>query len=236
MGLSCYCAAKLKVGFTLVFCSVLIFGCVSTRTVNKAVTERYQNALVKSLSGANFSVANRVHKDTLVRTKKVRSQFIPALFYWKSSGTFKTNLDSYVTVNLLNKYADDYANTINFKEKLKGRTIELEVVSIPNEFEYKQTTTTLYFIIAASTMFQNQIFPGDQKLEIAYKIYKDGGSFDMGTIVVVASDLEVYREHLSVLKRSEISPKLFLKDYLNIYENQIFLMTKVFIDKLALKL
>lgn len=231
------CSRNILQKIALLLSLFLFLGCVSVKTIDQAVNDRYQNAMVKKFNGSNFSLTNVVTKNDLVKTEKIKSQFIPALFYWKSSGTFEATLDNYVTLNLLNKYADDYANSIKFSEKLNGRKIELNVVSIPEKFEYKQSSTTIFLILAAATNFQNHVIPENADLKVEYKISDNSAAIlNAGVIVVTAADINAYSEHLNVLKMSSASPKTFIKEYLNTYENQVYLMSKIFIDKLSLTL
>jgi len=217
------------------FSLLLLSSCMSIKRVDNAVNDRFKH-IQHLQSVQSFSIVNPVPGGKLSDTKQTKSTSIPALFYWKFSKTYHTDINTVVPLNLFSKYADDYAKTTRLKDKVGERKVELEVISIPKAFDATFTNTTIYLLLAAANSQTNVAQTEAVSLKVAYKILDNAQLAQQGEIEVSYADLEKYSTQLNLSKQSNVDPATFLKGYLELYENIVYLQSKVFIDKLSTQL
>ena len=123
--------------------------CVTTKTINKIVVDKYRYTNLQNLKNDNFSITNTFDGKELVTTKKLKSNFVPAIFYWSSSKIFSTEINHVVIVNSINDYANEYANAINFKNKLGNKQIYLNIKSVPKDFIFSESNNTIFILVFA---------------------------------------------------------------------------------------
>jgi len=221
----------------LVLLSTLLFSsCIGTKGINEVVQNKYSKALKRPLKGENFAITNPIAGGQMVQTKKIKKVVIPAFFYWKFQSVYESDINPYVPINLFNKYADDYAATLNFKNKLANRKVELNVVFIPKSFQFSQTSKTIFLLIAAVNSESNSIKSLSSELKIDYKLMDGSQVAGSGSILITDADIAQYNQQLSLSKRSNMAAKKFIANYLDTYDNYIYLMSKAFVDKLYQKL
>lgn len=213
----------------------LLAGCVTTKSVNGIVTEKYKNFTESGVQSQNFAYQNQFSGGNVATTEKKKNVVIPAFFYWKFSETYHTELHPMVPVKLFNKYADDYAQTLNLQQKLAGRKVELNVVSIPKGFVSTYTDKAYFFILAGFSVTSNEAMTDSEDLRVDYKVTDGQGSSD-GTITVTPAELAAYNAPFNMGKKSSAGPKKFLNNFLDTYESLIYLESRLFVDKLIQKL
>lgn len=226
----------MKKAFTMLMIGILSASCIGAKSINETIHERFSTTKMRSLYGQNFSITNKVGGGDLVQTKKTKSVKIPAFFYWKFQNVFESDMNPYIPVNLFNKYADDYAETLHFRDRLANRTIELNVVDIPKNFEFSQSNTVIFLLVAGVTSESNYMKSLSSELKVEYQIHSGNQITDSGTILINDADLRRYDQQLSLTKQSTTDAKKFITNYFDLYDNYIYLMSKAFVDKLNQKI
>lgn len=192
----------------------------------------------------NFAILNKFANESMVKTTKTKSTFIPAIFYWKSSRTFKIELNKLIPINLVNKYATEYANSIGFKYKLNDKKILLTFRTIPKSFEYNQSSSTLFLICFMVGAEKNIIKADEDDLELAFKIIQNEKVIKTGRLTIGNKDFLKYNSALTIFSNKnetissgkEVSPKKFIKNFLDLYNERTKILSKVLIDKLVEKI
>ena len=224
--------------------AILFTSCIGKKTINDIVKEQYAKTNSEPFDNQNYSITNQFDNDSLVKTKKIKSMFIPAILYWGFSSTLSTEFNNIIPVNLINNHAYEYANAIEFKTKLKGKKIYLNFKSLPKKFELKQSNNTLFVFFSVIITYKNNIKQDDSNLELEYKIVENENEIKSGTIIITNQDFTDYKTDLSGIKNcysilnncKSKSTKVFVKNYLNFYEEKTKILSKIIIDKLSEKL
>lgn len=66
----------------LIIGTTLLYSCVSTQKYANYVNLKYAQQNQTSIDNSYIEYENNNHFDSIVRTKKIKSFFIPALVYW----------------------------------------------------------------------------------------------------------------------------------------------------------
>ena len=224
---------------------LMLTNCVTTKTINKIVIDKYRYTNLQNLKNDNFTITNTFDGKELVTTKKLISTFIPAIFYWSSSQMFNTEINQGVIINSINDYANEYANSIYFKNKLANKKVYLSIKSVPKDFVFAESNSTIFVLVYAIDSNKKNIKPDNLDLEVDYKIVaSDGKDLKTGRIVLRTNDLLPLKNQSIdfINKKSQFvlgekkSAKTFIKNYLELYDENINLYSKMLIDKLASKL
>ena len=224
--------------------AIISTSCLGTKSIDDIVKENYAKTTSEPFDNQNYSIINQFDNDSLVKTKKLKSLFIPAILYWGCSSTMSTEFNNIIPINLINNHAFEYANSIEFKSKLKGKKIYLNFKTLPKKFELKQSNNTLFVLFSVIITYKNNIKQDDSNVEFEYKIVENENELKRGTILITNQDFSNYKTDLSGIENSysilnngkSKSTKVFVKNYLNFYEEKTKILSKIIIDKLLEKL
>lgn len=211
---------------SLALIAIAISSCISASKFSGFVQRKYeiqQRAVTYSGDYLTFNFDSLYKIPSLVASTKVTSQFIPAIFYWKWENTINCELDYSIPSRVFKSALILYADSVNLKEKLNDRKIELFVDEIPSRFVYSDKGTTVFVLVASAGQYQEAIFPVQQSLKVRYRITRQGDEPRMGVITVNTNDVII----TNVWK----STKKFTWKYLDGYEKNIQFMTSQFFDR-----
>ena len=158
---------------------------------------------------------------------------------------FNTEINQGVIINSINDYANEYANSIDFKNKLANKKVYLSIKSVPKDFVFAESKSTIFILVYTIDSNKKNIKPDNLDLEVDYRIVaSDGKDLKTGTIVLRTNDLlPLKNQSIDFMnKKSQFalgekkSAKTFIKNYLELYDENINLYSKILIDKLASKL
>lgn len=201
------------------------------------VKNRYEKEGTLFVINDNFIIINKFNNDDLIKTKKNHSYIIPAIFYWESSKTFNSELNPNIPISLLNKYANEYADSIGFKNKLLNKKIYINIKSIAHKFQSKFSHSVI--IVAApgyygsgGYLYKFKITPDKSNLEVEYVIKDEEKILEKATLILNNNDTEDFTRK----NNASDSETLFVNDYLEIYDLHIKMLSKTLIDKLEERL
>jgi hypothetical protein len=149
---------------------------------------------------------------------------VPALVYWQWNNTIKCELSQKQTFLTFNNYLQNYADSLNIKEKLNGQKLIITIDSIPRTFVYTNKGFVVFVLVAYSVGGLEAIFPENDKLVLSYKVVQGTTQTKSGRIEVVNTDLP--------LKNVWKSTKKFTWFYIDQYENNLKNLSKLAIEKL----
>jgi len=202
--------------------------CISTKRYNGFITQKITTAPVAGLPDEkgyiSFVSDKLIATDTPVKTTKLKSIFIPALFYWEWESTMRCEINPLSQVAKVNRWLLYYADSTGLREKLDGRTLEISFEKIPDSFIYSNRGSTIFMIVAYEYSGGEAIFPLDQHLKVTYRIMNGGSEVQNGTIDV-ANDLKPVTNFVK-------STRKFTWNYLDQYDSDLKLLSKKLIDSL----
>ena len=211
---------------TLILAIIFLNSCVSTQKYSKYVTMKYAQQCKTLESNDYIEYENIIENeiDSIVKTEKVKSLFVPALVYWKWNNTIKCELSPKQTFMTFQNHFQYYADSLNIKEKLKEQKLIITIDSIPKTFVYTNKGFVVFMLVAYSYGGLEAIFPENNKLVLSYKVVQGTTQTKSGQIEVVNTDIP--------LKNIWKSTKQFTWFYINQYENNLKRMSKFAIEKL----
>lgn len=211
---------------TLILATILLNSCVSTQKYSKYVNMKYAQQYKTLKSNDYIEYENIIENeiDSIVKTEKVKSLFVPALVYWKWNNTIKCELSPKQTFMTFQNHFQYYADSLIIKEKLNGQKLIITIDSIPKTFVYTNKGFVVFMLVAYSYGGLEAIFPENDKLVFSYKVVQGTTQTKSGQIEVVNTDIP--------LKNIWKSTKQFTWFYIDQYENNLKRMSKFAIEKL----
>ncbi len=199
---------------------MLFSGCISTKKYINYINQKcnQKNELINVNDYVEFKDTINKTTDSIVKAEKIKSYFIPAIFYWEWNNTIKCELSGKQTFNTFYYYFQCYADSLNLKDKLNGEKINISFESIPNTFIY---TNKGYIVIIIIAYFMGQleaIFPENSKLIFTYRILN-------GTKETKSGKIEINNINTPV-KNIWKSTKKFTWMYIDQYVNNLKILSK----------
>lgn len=208
---------------------MLLTSCVSTKKFTSFVEPRFIDAKVNTNSGNFvFDFTNFENTNTPVVSKKLKSQFIPAILYWEWNNTIKCEIDPKIVGQLFQENFLYFADTLKLQDKLQGRKLEIKLEKIPSNFVYTNKGSTIIFIFAYAISTLEAIFPQEQNLMISYKLTEDGKTIKEGKLDVANKD--------QPLKNVWKSTKKFTWLYIDQFKQNNQTMTKEIVENLLIEI
>jgi hypothetical protein len=202
--------------------------CISTQKYADYVNKKYNQKVNTTSFVANdyieFDTTNFKNASNIVQTEKIKSLFIPALFYWQWNNSIKCTFSSQQSLGPFYNNFQHFADSLKFNEKLKGQRLVIQLESIPRTFVYTNKGFVIFAIVAYSTTGIEAIFPENQNLIFSYKIYNGASETKAGRIEINNTD--------GPLKNIWKSTKKFTWLYVDQYENNLKRLIKSACKKL----
>jgi hypothetical protein len=167
------------------FALILLASCVSPMKYQNIVDSKVREFLnVKPVSTGDsliISVQKLPAGDSLVKIKKIRNLFIPAIVFWFWENTLQCEIDPRTVGE---KIAHDIAQHPELSKKMKGNKLELSIEAVPNEFIYSHKGYVLFVMFYAFSGESETIVPVWNDLRVKYWITEPGAETIKGTIIV----------------------------------------------------
>lgn len=212
----------------LIILAISLSSCVGTKRFSKFIYKKYDTHTVESGDRRNsyitISTTNLPTQDSLANVKKIKSLFIPAIFYWQWEGTISCELAPRFQAG---KFATNmllYADSAGLQEKLNGQRLEISIDSLPHSFMYTNKGFTLFFIVGYIMGAVEAIYPQDKNLKISYKLIRDTTQIKIGSFVLARK--------LKTMENIWSTTKKFTWKYLDRNEIMIKILSKEAIEKL----
>lgn len=129
-----------------------------------------QNTDYLKLSAEDIAIQNE-----LVTTKRMKTYFVPAIFFWAGGESTQTDVNNQYFINLFSEVLRQKDDVYNLKSTLDDRTLEIRLIKVPNIYQYK---SNWYFFFAlyvygygAKEAFSNI----NSILEVSYTIKDQSG-------------------------------------------------------------
>lgn len=220
-----------KIVIGILFCLVILSGCISTQEMSRII----ENKIKKDTSG--YIVASDWYSiksdslpkmDSIVRVKKIKSFFIPAILYWELEHTLKCEINPKIPVNYFTKKFIEIADSVDLKSKLKGKKIEISISEIPSSFIYTEKERAIILIVGYIVGGQEVIYSDYKNFKISYKVFENNQVAETGYLTIKNIDPS--------LKNTWASTNKFVSMYINQYRLNSGIMYKELIEKLLKEL
>lgn len=211
---------------SLLFTILIFTGCISTRKMDRFVSEQYNNQIpkqnTKKAPAITVDYSETIYTDRISSSVRKTSKVLPLLFYWQWDYRHTSTLNPSIPVN-------NFANNIyaianrGLNQKLNGHQLALTVEQAPTTFAIVDKAHLIWVVYAIS-WDKLYVEPDAKDLIVSYKITKDG-AVKSGKITI---------ENIDANKniRFAQSWKSSTSEYLLRYNENIKTMTKAFVDKL----
>jgi hypothetical protein len=218
----------LKTNLSLfIICALLLTSCLTAKKVDKQVSaiygEKQQAQKKKQPDFISITSSLASTGDYTSTTVTKTSDVLPLVFYWSWDYKNTCTLNPQIPINNFTTTVLGMANKA-LKEKLNGQKIELSVDQIPNKFAFDDKAH-LIFVIYAFGWDNVSIKAEKGDLVVSYKVFNNNSESKKGTITIPYFD---DRKNLGMFT----SWKKATSGYLDQYDANITLMSKLFVDKL----
>lgn len=168
------------------------------------------------------------HQDSLVTFKQVKSQFIPALLFWKYDYRYHAELQQKWVSDLFISDILEYSESLNLISKLQGKKLELSIERIPHSFAFVHQETVVILIFSYITQGGVFYVSEPQDLKITYNLIGEKGVEKTGQLFVPNGTKSIQ----NILK----STKKFTWEYIDTYRQNCREMSKVAVKMLVERL
>ncbi len=171
---------------------LLLTSCVSTKKFSSFIKPKFEQSTSKrAIKNSNiiFDFSKLEMVENIVKSEKLKSQFIPAILFWQWQNNIKCHISPKSVGNKFKYYFLHYSEALGLSEKLINKNIELEIEEIPSSFVYANKGYTIIFIIAYSISQLEAIYPEKRDFIINYKIKEDGQEKTSGEIRITNKDV-----------------------------------------------
>jgi len=202
---------------------VLLTSCISTKRFDKIVTTKLVNQNSNEFNTSDivhFTNRNLKTENLLVKSEKIKSQFIPAILYWQWNNTIQCRIDNSIPKEILIESVLNNPHLSELEYLLNGKTIEIEIDSIPTQFVYTNQGNTVILILFYTISTLEAIIPADQDLHVTYRIVDKNKVVKIGKIEI--------KNKNNPVKNTWSSTQKFTNTYLDQYEKN----TKILADEL----
>ena len=215
------------IGLLFLFVSVSIIpGCLSTRKMDRFVSEQYNHQIpkqnYKKAPGITVTYINPSPNDVISSSERKTSKVLPLLFYWEWDYRHTSTLNPSIPVN---NFANNICAIANrgLNQKLNGQKLALTVEQAPTTFALVDEAHLIWVVYAIS-WDKLYVEPDAKDLIVSYTLTNEG-VVKSGKIVIENKD-----ENKNI--RFFQSWRSSTSEYLTRYNQNIKDMTKEFVDKL----
>jgi hypothetical protein len=151
--------------------------------------------------------------EDVVESKKLKSWFVPAIFYWGWNNTIETLIDPQTIGYIFKSNFIYYSDFLGLSEKLDRRNLEITIEEIPTSFMYVNESHTIILFLHVATSSTEAISPQIQNTVISYRLFDNGREVKSG-------ELEIDNKNF-VMNNTWNSTKKFTRKYTEQFENNI---------------
>lgn len=155
--------------------SLILSSCMTTKKYSTFVDAKTSNKTTKSEITEDWLIVKTVKTEPIENMyDQKKNSFVPAILYWGWNSTIDCELDIQSRINFLKGGIYKAADSLNLKEELAGKKIEISIKEVPGKFLYENKGNAIIFVIAYTVSGVEAISPYPINLEYEYNISKDG--------------------------------------------------------------
>jgi len=202
----------------LILITTLLFtSCVSTKKYSNFVKPKFEKSASETAerysNSISFDLSNLETIDDIVKSEKLKSQFIPAILFWQWENNIKCRISPQSVGSMFKSYFIEYSETLGLSEKLANKTLEVKIEELPSNFVYANKGYTIIFIIAYTISQLEAIYPENQDFVIKYKLQENGQE-------IISEEIRITNKDIP-LKNIWSTTGKFTKNYVEQFENNI---------------
>ena len=209
--------------------AITMTSCLSAAKVDAYIADQYGNQLPKQdkKKDSVISIASSVKpispaiSTTVIKTSKV----LPLLFYYQYEYRRTSTLNPAIAVSYFTKAVKLQSNKALYK-KLQGQQLELTIEQLPATFAFVDKAHLIFLILGKISWDKIYTEAAVADLVVSYKVLQNGTTTKSGSITVQNTDKNRKFRFLQ-------SWKTAISEYLAIYNQNITIMSKEFVDQLA---
>ena len=155
--------------------SLILTSCMTAKKYSTFVETATNNGSKQSRVFEDWIVikSDKV-KPTKIRCDQKKNSFVPAILYWGWNSTIECELDIETRIGFLEQGIYKAADSLNLKERLAGKNLEIIINEVPGNFLYENKGNAIIFVIAYTVSGVEAISPYPINLEFEYNINQEG--------------------------------------------------------------
>ena len=216
---------KFFIGLTI----IVLSGCTSTNKFTRFVNERYPNQSQLSYEYKsdflNVNTNDIAEQDSFCETERIKGIIVPAIFYWYWNNTVSCSVNPKFSACKMAYYLKTDAEAMGLKEKLNGSKINISIKTLPASFRYINKGHLIIALVAYTMIYKEGISPEQQNMIIEYEIIKNDS-------VIQKKTIEIFDKN-EFIKQTHMSRKNLTWQYIDEYENNLKMLSKDAILKIA---
>jgi hypothetical protein len=190
--------------------------CTSTRRYTTLVSKAYHTTDTSSIPanpGIKIAYTGSRTQEPIVKVQKGPGYFIPALLYWGIKQSFYCELNPDNPMRIIKSTFLHYADSIDLSSKLAGRTLEIDIDTLPRKFTYLFRDDIVILVIWFVQIANQSISPASYNMVLTYRLYDNGKIIKQQTI-------ELWNDG-SAIVNNLASQKKITRQYIHRYNNDI---------------
>ncbi len=204
---------------------ILLIGCIGTKKFSSFVEPKFpQNETTLTNDNFIFDLSELQPTPQTITSTKLKSQFIPAIFYWQLDNRIQCHINPVVVGQSFQENFLYYADSLSIYKKLQKQKVEIKLEKIPTSFVWTHEWDLIFLLVAYGYMDLEAIFPQDQDLVVSYKLTQNGLTSKDGKLTVSNKDVSIG----NIWK----STKKFTWLYINQFKQNNKKMAKEIVEKL----
>lgn len=162
-----------------ILCCIILSSCISTKKVDSIVVEKLGASIVEktipSTPRIKLVTDSLFTPEYISNTTKVKSYFIPAIFYWGVNHTLETEINNRFYINIFQSVLNHKQEVYQLDKLLDDRQLEIHLKELPNEFFYTYQTTYFFYLFGYFSYLNENIYTQEQKTVLTYLLKSDDG-------------------------------------------------------------
>lgn len=208
--------------------AVILSGCLNPHMVNRWVAHHYSPDMLQPARQNNSEIVITSKLPDIgsqpSATEKKWSHVIPAIVYWHFDYQNRCSLNPQLAVNRFTTAISTYGGKL--KRKLNGRRLELTIQQLPTVFLVDDRGYMIFPIYSVEWL---SIQPTVTDLLVSYRVLDGGAEVKSGSIRVADPESVVGLKMWHSLKK-------LTWQYLDQHDDNLTVMSRSFVDKLASEL
>ncbi len=194
-------------------------GCVGVRRY-----ETFTKTKAKEILAANQYVisdgltieASRIEiPDSIVKVEKVRSYFIPAIFFWQSKHELRCDISPELPISIFKNEFYSLAADYNIKGRLGDRSLEIDITEISKGFLYSHNETVVFLLLFYVLTGGETIYPlPNSGLSLKYRVILANEILQEGELSLPERQQPLY----NVFKSTKKFTRAYLDEYQRSYQ------------------
>ena len=201
----------------LILITTLLFtSCVSSKKYSNYVKPKFElseNRMKEKNGNITFDLSKLETIEGVVKSEKLKSQFIPAILFWQWENNIKCNVSPQSVGNMFETSFLYYSELLGLTEKLDNKRLDIKIEKIPSNFVYANKGYAIIFIVAYTVSGLEAIYPEKQDFVIKYEITENGQD-------ILSDEIQIENKDIP-MKNIWSTTKGFTKKYVEQFENNI---------------